>query len=73
MLDGKLYFDSIKCLTKDSKCLAKPKKFLLYLESFCTIQHPIAGLSATFEVGGASARVGDEIDYFLMGVLHKMY
>ena len=32
-----------------------------------------AGLSATFEVGGASAGVGGEIDYFLIGILHKMY
>ncbi len=31
------------------------------------------GLSANFEVGGASAGVGGEIDYFLIGILHKMY
>ena len=30
-------------------------------------------LSATFEVGGASAGIGGEIDYFLIGILHKMY
>ena len=28
-----------------------------------------AGLSTTFEVGGASARVGGEIDYFCTGTL----
>ena len=27
----------------------------------------------TFEVGGTTAGVRGEIDYFLMGVLHKMY
>ncbi len=27
------------------------------------------GLSATFEVGGASARVGGEIDYFVIGII----
>ncbi len=40
---------------------------------YSLLEHPLAGLVATFEVGGASARVGGEIYYFLMGVLHKMY
>ncbi len=34
--------------------------------------HTKTGLSATFEVGGASARVAGEIDYFLVGALSKM-
>ncbi len=45
---------------------------LIMLERYIVAFKQQSGLSATFEVGAASVRVGDELNYFLVSVPSKM-